>query len=283
MSAVMQAKEVKTVIFYSPSQNIMAKASLILLAIGAFSFQISVPAQGKNKRPAEKVTAANTTPKTDPDKIPADEAEKQIQPFVDYIDARMQQMTDTYYYSAGADTLRESFQSAGVVDSLPLANSWGTNGVGLTWSQGAKRFYIYHHNALTDSIAIIRTQGYATQADLDYLSSGMRKWESYEEHFPQIFEGYIDNLTQQAVWLDKKSALSKEYDARRAKLDGMRPYPSGQIKQLSDAFNAAIKEIDDKMAPILKEESLVGEEVLKHAEKHLFSSIKEGAVTSIID
>jgi len=220
--------------------------------------------------------------KRDPNSVSVVEAEKRIHAHMSRIEERREAMTNTYYYFAGAATLRQAFLDAGI-EAVDHADPWGKNGLGLTWSQAAKEFYTAHTAVLEASLQVIRTQGYAKKSDMAYLDEGMRRWVDYERRFPDLFRDLVRRYVEDARVIDQRNAYLRDYQAKLDRLSPMRPYPGGQINALNAEMYARTKEFDARTKASEDEEGRVQQMIKDHASTRLFTTIKEGTVTSTIE
>lgn len=207
------------------------------------------------------------------------EAEKRIGAHIQYIEKRVGETVAAFYYEGAKKTLEDSFKKSGVTQSkqsLGYADSWGKMGIGLTWTQSAQEFYAYHLNVLTDSLRVIRNQGYAKESDLAYLDKGMEAWKQHEQEFPKQFQMLVDLYTKMALVYDEKNAYLEKYYATLDSLQKMKPYPSDRINALNTQYYRTTKAFDDRAQQIYDGEiQKVKDEIAKMAAKHLFSVIND--------
>lgn len=208
-------------------------------------------------------------------KVPVAQAEKRIGAHIKYIEKRVGEMVATFYYTGAKKTLENSFKKNGVTRSMGNADSWGTMGIGLTWSQSAQEFYSYHLKVLTDSLRVIREQGFAKESDLAYLDRGMKAWEEYEQEFPKQFQRMVDLYTEEALVYDEKSAKYEKYSNNLRQLQGRKLYPASEIDALNSELSRANKTFDDRVKEIEKPIQRVKDRIAKMAAERLFSVINE--------
>lgn len=230
---------------------------------------------------AQRTTSRKERPTAD--RIPVAAARARVRAHLQFIEARANAMANTYYYSAGAERLRSAFSDAGIGDSMPLADSWGKMGLGLTWSQAAKEFYTYHRDALEESLRIIELQGYAKKSDMAYIDDGMQRWKEFEAKLPPLFEELVGYYVRDAQIHDESDAYGKQYQAQLDRLSPMRPYPGGQINALNGEMRAKSREFEARIAMAEAAEGMMQKMIQERAGIRVFSSIKEGLVTTTID
>lgn len=226
------------------------------------------------------VAISQPKPKTDPNKLTVAEAERRLNPHIAYIEDRMTAMAAAYYYVGAKETLENAFRKAGV-RSMGYAGSWGTNGMGLTWSQTVKAWYAYHRDRLTRSLEIIREQGYATPSDLEYLDRGMQAWKQSERLFPDQFEILVDLYTREALAIDEKNAIGERYQPQFDRVSNARPYRSDQIEALKAARDREIQPLNVRLQLLDAALETTAKTMAQHADEHIFEAIDQKPKTGI--
>jgi hypothetical protein len=104
-------------------------------------------------------------------------------------------MTRIKQHRCGAKaTLESAFKAQGITSSMPYTDSWGRSGIGLTWSESAKKFYDNHLELLSKSLDVNTKRGYATGKEIAYLESGMRSWKSLDINIAFQFKAFVAGL-----------------------------------------------------------------------------------------
>jgi hypothetical protein len=140
-------------------------------------------------------------------KIPVEVAERRIGALLRDIDNRRESMQGRFYYADAIKRLDAAFRQYGSSEKAIrfYANSWG-GFAGMVWSETGRVYYTEHAAFLRRSLDIIRTQGFATEGDLDYLESGMLAWKQFETYFETLFEAMFDTLGREGPLVDKEWA-----------------------------------------------------------------------------
>ncbi|MBX7169541.1 MAG: hypothetical protein K1X72_01215 [Pyrinomonadaceae bacterium] len=193
------------------------------------------------------------------------------------IEKQRKLMTDNFYYSAAVDTLKKAFQENGISYSKTFADSWGKMGIGLTWSESAKPFYDYHLQALNDSLSLIKSRGYSTKKELDYLDQGMQIWKQYDQNLNQQFMDLVGLFTVSAKINDEKEAQNKQFDAKFKELSERRPYPSNEIDNVKQMRNAVFKALDEREKEVNNKIELRKQKIKETSQKHVFSAITKNS------
>jgi hypothetical protein len=147
-------------------------------------------------------------------RVAVGEAEKRIQRNVDHITARLRAMDTKYQGPRAAEkTLTEAIRAKR--EKGAYAGNYFY--IGWDWHR-VRDFYERHRRALTDSLDVVRTQGYAEPDDLTALDRGMEAWTRHEAHIQQQMARYVD------MWATRMSSAGADWDRLREQY-GLRSTP----------------------------------------------------------
>jgi hypothetical protein len=147
--------------------------------------------------------------------VSAEEALKRIDVHYKAIEDRDLIVAKKYNYEGAFQTLHDMFVRKNVHETaMGYVDSWGGNGVYLTWLNGLSQFYAFHKYQLADSARPMRILGqkYMKASDLEYLDNGMAAWIEKEKTVAPLMEDYVYHLAKKAYFLGE--AMKYTHDKR---------------------------------------------------------------------
>ena len=190
--------------------------------------------------------------------VPAAQAKAEIMAHIKTIKDAEAEMYNKYDYYNAKDTLLKAFAAGGVnSDGMQYAQSWGENGLYLTWTWPRDGYYVKHREILQASLNHINRNPKAgvLKSDLAYLSNGMRQWSTKEERYDRWFQQEVQHETASAgfwgqVIARRRNRPTTDYEYKLWEAE------SARIQEQAWAAGSKAKVVDKKIREASKEPPL---------------------------
>ena len=173
------------------------------------------------------------------------------------VNNRLKAMTALYDYHPSMTTLGNAFDRGGVNTTIKerYLSAWAQNGLYLTWDV-VKAFYIYHLQQLDKTAETLASKPSVTQADMAYLSEGMKAWETTEREVARRFNDKVTIDVREAALLQAIEGVQRERDQVNKELMA---FPGSQYIQAKAQRAPQLASIDQREANLKNENSQWGE------------------------